>query len=102
VFGSFLGMNADCPVCGIHFEREHGYFLNSMFIAYGAGFLILVPSAVLLAMRNVSIGLFAAVIVIETIILWPLVFRYSRVIWLHIDQVMDPRRADSSGSGPIA
>jgi hypothetical protein len=50
-------------------------------------------------MRNVSIGLFAAVIVVETIVMWPLVFRYSRVIWLHIDQVLDPRKADSARSG---
>jgi hypothetical protein len=26
------------------------------------------------------------------VIVWPLLFRYSRVIWLHMDQVMDPRQ----------
>ena len=41
VFHSLLGMNADCPHCGIHFERETGYFLNAMFFAYVIGFLIL-------------------------------------------------------------
>ena len=48
VFRSLWGMNTHCPVCGVKFERETGYFLNSMFIAYTLGFLILIPTAVLL------------------------------------------------------
>jgi uncharacterized protein (DUF983 family) len=91
VFRSLLGMHKRCPVCATQYEREHGYFLNAMFIAYAAGFLILVPSALLLAWRNVSAGLFSAVIILETILVWPLIFRYSRVIWMHIDQMLDPR-----------
>lgn len=91
VFRSLLGMHTHCPVCGTRYEREHGYFLNSMFIAYAAGFLVLVPSALLLGMRNVSVGIFSAVIILETALVWPLIFRYSRVLWLHIDQMLDPR-----------
>ncbi len=91
VFRSLLGMHRSCPVCGTVYEREHGYFLNSMFIAYAAGFLVLVPSALLLALRNVSVGIFSAVLIAETILVWPLIFRYSRVLWMHIDQVLDPR-----------
>lgn len=91
LFRSLLGMHRHCPVCGVAFEREHGYYLNSMFIAYALGFLVIVPSAVLLAIRNVSVGLFAAVIIVETIIVWPLVFRYARAIWVHVDQLLDPR-----------
>jgi uncharacterized protein (DUF983 family) len=95
LFRSLLGMNKECPVCGTVFEREHGYWLNSMFIAYAAGFLVLIPSAVLLGMRNVSAGLFSAVIIGETIVVWPFIFRYSRGLWLHIDQMIDPRPAPS-------
>jgi uncharacterized protein (DUF983 family) len=46
VFQSLLGMRSHCPACGIKYDRETGYFLNSMFIAYTLGFLILVPTAV--------------------------------------------------------
>ena len=38
VFDSLLGMREMCPVCGVKFERENGYFLNAMFIAYVLGF----------------------------------------------------------------
>lgn len=91
LFRGFLTMHKECPQCGIHFEREHGYFLNSMFIGYAAGFLVLIPSAVLLALREVSVGVFATAIIVETIIVWPLIFRYARAIWLHVDQMLDPR-----------
>lgn len=92
VFGPWFEMNRDCPVCGIHFERETGYFLNAMFAAYALGFLLLVPSAIWLYFQQVSLGLFSTVILLEIIVLWPLIFRYSRIFWLHLDQLLDPRR----------
>lgn len=91
LFRSLLGMHKECPVCGLFYEREHGYFLNSMFIAYAVGFLILIPSAILLALNEASIALFSIVIVAITVIVWPLVFRYSRAIWMYVDQALDPR-----------
>jgi uncharacterized protein (DUF983 family) len=97
VFHSFMGMNKSCPHCDAVFERESGYFLNSMFIAYVIGFLILVPVALALYILNVtgrmqvSSLFFWTVIVGLTAVLWPLIFRYSRVIWMHADQIMDPR-----------
>jgi hypothetical protein len=27
--------------------------------------------------------------------MWPLLFRYSRVIWMHADQVLDPRQPEA-------
>jgi len=90
-------MNKNCPECGIVFERESGYFLNSMFIAYVIGFLILAPTALVLYILHVtgkmqvSGLLFWIVIGGLTAVLWPLIFRYSRVIWMHADQLMDPR-----------
>ncbi len=94
LFRSLLSMNKTCPVCNLQFEREVGYFLNSMFAAYTVGFLVLAPSAFLLAWMDVSIAVFAIAITVETIVLWPIIFRYSRVIWLHIDQVIDPRKPE--------
>lgn len=84
-------MHTHCPECGVKYERETGYFLNSMFIGYAAGFLILAPTAVLLALQDVSIALFSGAIILETAILTPLIFRYARLIWMHADQMLDPR-----------
>src|SRR5689334_512492 len=30
----FLAMNEKCPVCGLRFEREPGYFLGAMYFSY--------------------------------------------------------------------
>ena len=94
IFRSLLAMYKSCPHCGVLYAREHGYFLNSMFIGYAAGFLLLVPSAFYLFWINASIPLFSTVIILETLLLWPLIFRYSRVLWMHMDQVMDPRQGE--------
>lgn len=96
LFGSLMGIHHICPACGVAYEREHGYYLNSMFIAYALGFLVMIPSAVLLALRDVSVGLFSVVIIVETIVVWPLIFRYARSIWVHVDQMLDPRAAPLS------
>ena len=34
---SGITMNEVCPVCGLRFEREQGYFLAAMYVAYGHG-----------------------------------------------------------------
>ena len=84
-------MRTHCSVCGTKFERETGYFLNAMFIAYTMGFLILIPTAFLLFLAKVSPAVFALAISGVALVITPLIFRYSRVIWMHMDEVMDPR-----------
>ena len=96
IFRSLLESHKHCPHCGVLYEREHGFYLNSMFIAYTLGFLIILPTAFLLFWINASIPLFAVVITVVTLGLWPLIFRYSRVIWMHMDQMLDPREAEGT------
>ena len=91
VFHSLLGMNKNCPECGILYERESGYFLNAMFVAYVIGFVLFGPLALVLYFMQVS-GLWFSIIMLGLIfVLWPFIFRYSRVIWMHADQLIDPR-----------
>ena len=35
IFRGFPKMHECCPVCGLKFEREEGYFLGAMYISYG-------------------------------------------------------------------
>ena len=66
-----------------------------MFIAYTLGFLIILPSAFVLFWFDASIPFFSVAIIVETLLLWPLIFRYSRVLWMHMDQLLDPRSVES-------
>lgn len=99
VFKSLLGIYPNCPHCGVKYERETGYFLNAMFVAYTLGFLLLIPLAVLLYFLNASILLFTVIVSVFVIIVWPLLFRYSRIIWMHADQVLDPRQPETPPAG---
>jgi uncharacterized protein (DUF983 family) len=37
MFKGLLQMNDPCPVCGLIFEREEGYFLGAMYVSYVLG-----------------------------------------------------------------
>jgi uncharacterized protein (DUF983 family) len=95
-FRSLLGMYKDCPRCGIHYEREHGYYLNAMFFAYAMGFVIVAPTALYLYIRGASTLWFSIIVGAELVLLWPFIFRYSRVLWMHVDQLLDPRRPEET------
>jgi hypothetical protein len=83
-------MHKKCDVCGIVYEREHGYFLNSIFVGYLIYGLILAPTLLYGYFTDqlvqVMIPTLGAIIVLS-----PFVFRYARVIWLYADEAIDPR-----------
>lgn len=89
-FASFLTMHKSCPNCGTVFEREHGYFLNAIFVGYLLNGIVLAP----LVLYGIFTGRLEqtlwAVIAVVVLLAAP-TFRYARVIWMHMDQVMDPR-----------
>jgi len=90
IFAGFVRMNDACPQCGADFEREQGYFLGAMYFSYGFGLLLLAaPIGWLIVMRsdrNTVLG----VAFLMLLALAPLLFRYSRVAWLHFDHLFDP------------
>ena len=89
VYRRLLTMNEQCPQCDYVFEREPGYFTGAMYASYllalplvFAIFLILwaFSSKTLLAVEVMV--LIAAVVYLPLV---PIVFRYSRVLWLYFD-----------------
>lgn len=90
VFQGWVGMYERCPVCGIQYEREEGYFMMSIFIGYILGTAAaILPILIMLSLKATLITHIAVVSAL-IIILSPLIFRYSRVIWLHVDELLDP------------
>lgn len=84
-------MHERCPNCGLLFEREHGYFTGAMIVSYMLGIptLAALSAAVLWLTRwQVEWALLAADALFLALV--PLVFRYSRVIWMHLDRTLDP------------
>lgn len=86
-------MNPACPSCGRNFEPEPGYFVGAMYFGYFLG----VPTYALLCLlalrlfgeRPMFLAFGAALLVFAP--LAPILFRISRILWLHLDCWMERR-----------
>jgi hypothetical protein len=90
-YGCFRGMNELCPVCGLKFEREDGYFLGAMYIGYGLGVgAIAMLSA--LVWEVLKWPLLKSVVggIVLFVPLAPMLTWMSRVLWIWMDQSIDP------------
>jgi hypothetical protein len=88
-------MNERCPVCGIVFERESGYFVGAMSFSYFLAFLLVLPTFLPLLFRQMPLWIVVGVPAIEAILFCPLVYRYSRLIWIHLDRRMNPSESEN-------
>ena len=93
IFRGFPKMCERCAICDLKFEREPGYFLGAMYLSYGLGVLIMAPIALLLWFLTgwsiTKVILWAAVLFLpfaSTITL------FARVLWIYLDQSVDPER----------
>lgn len=86
-------MNRQCPVCGLTFEREEGYFSSAMAINLVVSELIIAAAVIPLA-ANISIPLITALLIgLPLPFLLPLIFyRHSRSLWLSMDHYLHPIR----------
>jgi uncharacterized protein (DUF983 family) len=91
VFATLLRMHAQCPACGLPFEREPGYFTGAMYLSYGVAILATAPVWLTMAWLGRSLGEVLLVLAPVLILASPWLFRYACVLWLHLDQAVDPR-----------
>ena len=81
-----------CTHCQLLYQREPGYFLGAMYISYGMAMGLSVPLVViLLIFGSLSIHAFLVVLLLTLVLLSPVLFRYSRILWMHWDQYWDPQ-----------
>lgn len=91
LFSRGFKMNRQCPVCGLTFEREEGYFSSAMAINLVISELIIAAVAIPLA-ANLSIPLIMALLIgLPLPFLLPLIFyRHSKSLWLSMDHYFNP------------
>ena len=91
IFRGFAALNERCPVCGLKFEREQGYFLGAMYISYSLAIILISLLAAILwlitrwSLERIFIGGF--LLFLPTV---PAVGLFSRVLWIYLDQSIDP------------
>jgi uncharacterized protein (DUF983 family) len=81
--GTLFEVNKECPVCGLRFERDEGFFLGSMSLNYGVTLVCFLTPVLLLAYKGVVGATTAIVLAGAGSIGFPLLFyRSSRSWWL--------------------
>lgn len=93
IFRGFPRMYERCPFCDLKFQREAGYFLGAMYISYGIALVTIALLAVLLwAITGWWITKATIWAVVIFLPLAPSITFLSRVLWIYLDQTVDPER----------
>lgn len=83
-----MQMNKTCPSCGLLYEREPGFFMGAAYVAYSFGVGLFIASFVAWHVLGLSIAdhvtVFLTVYVVMLLLAVPLMFRYSRVLFLYL------------------
>jgi uncharacterized protein (DUF983 family) len=91
----FMQMFDNCPVCGLHFEIEPGFFWGAMYVSYGitTAIMIILGLAVLFIGNDPDFWVYISVIIPAFIIASPFTYRYSRIVMIYL---FSPVRFDKS------
>jgi uncharacterized protein (DUF983 family) len=102
VFRGGLRMYYACPECRVIYGRENGYFTGAMIVSYMLAVPLLGLFCVLIWLatgwRTEIVILVAGLLFLPFV---PPVFRYSRVIWMHFDRVVDANLESERYAPPL-
>jgi hypothetical protein len=91
IFRGFPAMRERCSICDLKFEREQGYFLGAMYISYGLALVIITLFAFgLWLITRWQLERLVLVALIPFTPLSAMISRFSRVLWIYLDQSIDP------------
>src|SRR5262245_25177324 len=91
IYAGLPSMHERCPVCGLKFEREPGYFLGAMYISYAIG--VVVVAVLCLLLWKFTSWTLGKVILGACVLFLPFVLPvtlWSRVLWIYFDRAVDP------------
>jgi len=75
-----------CECCDLRYEREPGFFFGAMYISYAfsVAIFIVFGFGTYFLLDDPSIWVYVSVITTVVLVLFPVSFRYSRVLMLHL------------------
>ena len=93
IYLGFPNMFECCPVCGLRFAREPGYFLGAMYFSYLLALAMIAGFALLLwLVTRWRIDRVVIWAVVAFLPFAPTLSFLSRVIWIYLDQTIDPEK----------
>ena len=88
-----------CSNCNLIYELEQGFWYGAMYISYAFGVFLSIPVVLILSFyTELEIFQITGVIFLMLIALMPVLFRYSRSVWLHIFIRYDKKKCVSKDS----
>jgi uncharacterized protein (DUF983 family) len=88
LFRHYFTMKPDCPGCGLHFEREEGYWVGALAVNIAFVFAIFTIAFVLIlafTIPDVPVVPILAVLVPVMVIGPVLFYPWSKTLWMFID-----------------
>src|SRR5882672_7869769 len=83
IFRGFPAMHERCPVCGLKFRREEGYFLGAMYLSYGLALIAICILAIIVwvfTRWRLERDVIAAFLLFLPLV--PAITLFSRVLWI--------------------
>jgi uncharacterized protein (DUF983 family) len=94
-------MPSNCPCCGENFMPEPSFYFGAMFISYGLGVAWFLLGFLVTCLLNVEGWVFLSIYTATLLMLWPAIFRYSRVIYLYLFVRYDKNACKHQFSGSL-
>ena len=82
----FNQMHKSCPKCSQEFELEPGFFMGAMYVSYAIQVVMIALVVVLTEVftSGKRISWYLSWVIVMIVSTFPLVFRLSRSIWIHL------------------
>jgi hypothetical protein len=78
-------MNEFCPHCGLRLEPEPGFYQGAMYVSYAFTVAVLIMVGVILYFTfNPSEWVYIGIVIGIMVLLVPLNYRYSRILYLYM------------------
>ena len=93
IFRDWLRMHERCPRCGYRFEHEPGYFTGAMYFSYAIAVPILAAGVIAGKLWLVPQWSLPRILALTWVLFLPLVpgvFRWSRILFIYMDRLIDP------------
>ncbi len=74
-----------CPNCDLIYEREPGFFFGAMYVSYALTMAVLLGTAFILYnfFGDPELIVYITAVPVMVLLLLPVIFRYSRTLFLH-------------------
>jgi uncharacterized protein (DUF983 family) len=101
LFRHWFEIVPDCPHCGLHFEREEGYWAGALavnIVVAGGAFAVVFIALVAATAPDIPVLPLLAVLV-PIVVLVPVVYYpFSKTVWMAFDHAV-LQRMDAGGAG---